>query len=122
MKTLILLFCLLPTISFAKTEPAMESAKVLSQDLSSHEGGYAVLPMGSGIVGAPISRMSNIVVIETPTQRITWAEDGRKFIILPVHGTINFYRDGKWFIVMDANKKKHKFGILHLEVKTADPI
>jgi hypothetical protein len=24
--------------------------------------------------------------------------------------------------VMDANKKKHKFGILHLEVKTADPI
>ncbi len=119
MKTIVLLLlCCLPAV--AKTAPLFETAKVISQDLSTQERGYAAMPMGTGIMGVPIMRRSNIVVVETATQRITWVEAGRNTIILPVHGTIEFYRDGNWFVVLDAKNKKHKFGLLHLETITGD--
>ncbi len=73
------------------------------------------MPLGRGLIGVPITRNSDIVVVETATQRLTWAEAGRKFVILPVNGTIHFYRDGNWFIVLDSKKNKHKFGLVHLE-------
>lgn len=108
--------------AFAKPNPPLETAKVISQDLETQDRGTAVMPLGRGVVGVPISRRSNIVLVETASERMTWGEDGngKNVIILPVHGTIQFYRDGKWFIVMDSSNKKHKFGILHLEVPTEE--
>jgi hypothetical protein len=67
------------------------------------------------------------VVVETADERMTWSEvatyaAGTKVdevvnaIPLPVHGTIQFYRDGIWYFVLDAAKKKHKFSLVHEEV------
>jgi hypothetical protein len=116
MKTLVLLLiCCVPAL--AKTAPEMETAKVISQDIASHDGGYAMMPMGTRVVGVPIHSRSNVVIVETSSQRLTWAETGKSksAIILPVHGTVNFYRDGDSFVVLDAKKKKHKFALIHME-------
>lgn len=86
-----------------------ESAKVISQDLNSEQAGTYAAPMGNGRVAVPLYRRSNIVVVETEQYRLQWAEIGRNAIILPVNDTIQFYRDGNWFIVLDAKHKKHKF-------------
>ena len=63
----------------------------------------------------PIHRQSSITVIETSTMRMTWAEIGRKWIALPVHGKIMFYQDGDKFIVLDSGNRKHKFALQHME-------
>ena len=73
------------------------------------------MPLGSGVVGVPITRRSNIVVLETAKARLTWSEVGKNAIILPVNGTIEFYQDGDWFIVLDSKHKKHKFALVHFE-------
>ncbi len=104
--------------AFAKTHPIFQSAKVISQNIGSYNAGAAAMPIGTMVVGVPIVRTSDIVVIETSTQRMTWSEyiKGRRgAVILPVNGAIQFYQDGKWFVVLDANKKKHKFSLVHLE-------
>ncbi len=104
--------------AFAKTDPIFQSAKVISQSIGSYNAGAAAMPIGTMVVGVPIVRTSDIVVIETSTQRMTWSEfiKGRQgAVILPVNGVIQFYQDGKWFVVLDANKKKHKFSLVHLE-------
>ena len=113
------LLLLLSVPAFAKPIRQFESGKVVSQELSSEDGGYAVIPIGTGLVGAPITRRSNVVVVETVTERFTWMEAGRSSIILPVHGTIQFYRDGKWFVILGSSQKKHKFGLMHMEVISA---
>lgn len=109
------IFLLLSTAAFASKAHQLETAIVVSQEVSAGQRGYAVMPMGTGIVGAPIMRRSDVVVVETDHQRITWVEVGRRTIILPVNGKIDFYRDGNWFIVRDAKGKKHKFAMVHLE-------
>lgn len=119
MKALALLFlCCLPAV--AKPNPPMEGAKVISQDLETENRGTAVMPIGTGVIGVPIYRRSNIVVVETEHERITWLEsgNGKNVIILPVNGVIEFYRDGSLFVVTDLKGKKHKFGLVHLEAIT----
>ncbi len=74
----------------------------------------------------PLVRYSNTVIVKTAHEKMTWAEvssyatgtgtqDVQNAIPLPVHGTIQYYQDGNWFIVLDAVKKKHKFSVVHLE-------
>ena len=114
MKTaVLLLLCCLPV--FAKTNPQTETAKVISQDISAQQGGYAMMPIGTSVVGMPINHRSNLVIVETASHRLTWAETGNKAIVLPVNGEIKFYRDGDLFIVMDSKNKKHKFALMHME-------
>lgn len=117
MKILACLLLLLSTTAYAaKTPPVMETATVVSQDLSSNQSGYAVVPIGRGVYGAPLMSRSNEVTVETATQRITWIESpNRHPLILPVNGKVQFYRDNQWFVVRDMKNKKHKFGIVHLE-------
>jgi len=74
-----------------------------------------MMPMGTGLVGVPINRHSNVVVVQAENERMTWVEVGNNSIILPVNGSVNFYRDNKWFIVLDAKSKKHKFSMIHME-------
>jgi hypothetical protein len=67
------------------------------------------------VPGVPINRRSNIVVLETGKCRLTLSEVGRNWIVLPVNDTIQLYQDGKWFVVLDSKKKKHRFGLIHME-------
>jgi hypothetical protein len=97
--------------------PPLQTAKVISQNIDSYNGGTAVMPIGAMMVGVPIVRRSNTVVVETATQRLTWAEmgNGRHLVVLSVNGTVNFYQDGGAFVVLDSRSKKHKFTIMHAE-------
>ena len=98
-----LLLCCLP--AFAKSDRTLQHGKVMSQDLSSQDGGVMAIPMGTGVMTVPITRRSNIVVIDTATQRLTWLEHGNKAIVLPVNGTIEFYQEGGWYVVLDSRQK-----------------
>lgn len=101
--------------AFGKKEPEFHAAKVISQNIGSYRNGVAVMPLGSMVAGVPINRRSNIVVLETDKYRLTLSEVGRNFVVLPVNDTIQMYRDGRWFIVLDSEKKKHRFGLVHME-------
>lgn len=101
----------------ARKEPAWESGKVVSQDLTSSKAGVYAAPIGTAAIAVPIYRRSNRVVIETDTQILEWVEVGQRALILPVHGTVEFYRDGDWFIVLDTKNKKHKFALTSMRNK-----
>ena len=117
MRSKALAFCVLiiGIPAFAKPKPVMESAKVISQDIGAYRNGVAVMPVGTMLAGVPIVRRSDIVVVQTDKYRLTWSEIGRKFIVLPVNGTVSFYRDKNSFIVLDSEGKKHKFALIHAE-------
>ena len=94
-----------------------ERGKVVSQDLSSSPAGTYAAPVGTATIAVPIYRTSNVVVIETDSYRYEWSEVGRKKVVLPVNGLIEFYRDGDWFIVLDSKRKKHKFALVSMTAK-----
>lgn len=103
--------------SSAKKQPNWERGKVISQNLTSSPAGTYAAPIGTATVAVPIYRSSNVVVIETDDYRYEWSEVGRKPLILPVNGFINFYRDGNWFIVLDSKHKKHKFALMGMTTR-----
>ena len=80
------------------------------------------MPIGNMIVGIPITHRSSIVVVQTPHHRLTWSElmTGRGPVILSVSETVQFYYDGKWFIVLDDKGKKHRFSLVHMEAIESD--
>jgi hypothetical protein len=89
---------------------------VVSQNVSSSPAGTYTSP--SGRVTVPLYRRSNLVVAETDNYRYEWRESGNnKPLILSVNGPIEFYRDGDWFIVLDAKHKKHKFELVGMAAK-----
>ena len=90
---------------------------MLSQGLGSEAAGAYASPMGRGAIAVPLYRRSNIVTVETADYRYQWAEVGRKLVILPVNGEVRFYRDGKFFIVLDMEKKKHKFAVIGITAR-----
>ena len=100
-----------------KKKPTFERAKVVSQDVNSSQAGTYAAPIGNATIAVPIYRTSNRVVVETGTQILEWSEIGKSVIILPVNGFVEFYRDGDWYIVLDAKKRKHKFAIIGMKTK-----
>ncbi len=94
-----------------------ERGKVIAQDLSSSPAGTYAAPIGTATVAVPIYRRSNVVVIETDAYRYEWSEVGRKPLILPVNGFVDFYRNGDWFIVLDSKHKKHKFALVGMTAR-----
>lgn len=94
-----------------------ETATVISQNLGSNPVGAYSGPVGTGQVAAPINLRSNIVVVDTGNYRYTWQEFTRSpnwhhFLVLTVNDQVKFYRDGQWFVVLDNQNKKHKFGLI----------
>ncbi|MDR5726639.1 MAG: hypothetical protein RB191_04130 [Terriglobia bacterium] len=124
MKALLLSICLVwscvPALA-GKVVP-LQSARVISQEIGSYNNGAAVVPYGNMLFAAPIRRQSNIVVVETARHRLTWSESprDRHTLVLSVNDTIQFYYDGKWFIVLDSKHKKHKFALVHMETIEAE--
>jgi hypothetical protein len=108
--------------TLAEKKQNWEKAKVLSQSLNSSQAGVYAAPIGTAVVGVPIYRTSNRVVVETETHRLEWSEATSPSVILPVNGVIQFYRDKDWFIVLDSKKKKHKFGLVGMTVRTDAPV
>ncbi len=53
---------------FAKKQPAFQDAKVISQDIQSHQVDRGAM------TGTPLVRYSNTVVLETAHERMTWVE------------------------------------------------
>ena len=98
-------------------EHKTEHAKVISQNLSSSAAGMYNAPIGNSTVAVPIYRRSNVVVVETDDYRFEWSESGNKMLVLPVNGSVDFYRDGDWFIVLDSKHKKHKFALVGMTAK-----
>ena len=117
MKAFVVALLLLAIPAFAEhKQPDIRHAKVISQDIGSYNGGAAVMPLGTGVIGVPITRHSNIVVLQTNKARITLSEMPNKhFLILPVNGDVSFYVDKSLVILADGDGKKHKFSITHLE-------
>ena len=114
---------LIAALATAKTPIQWETGVVVFQNLGSQTVGAVVAPVGTAIVGAPIRENTNVVVIDTAHYRYTLTEPNlggpilfrRSYssnaLILPVNGTVQFYRDGDWFIFMDSKHKKHRFSM-----------
>ena len=111
-KILVLLAVLLTAVrSAAKDWPKWESAMVISQELGAAPGGAYAGPLGGGAIAVPLYRRFSHVVLDTGAYQIGLDEAGRKPLILVVNDKVQFYRDGKFFIILDAQGKKHKFGV-----------
>lgn len=123
MKAWVLSFCLLllPVVGLAADQKDLQPAKVISQEIGAYNGGAAVVPLNGALIGLPIIRRSNVVMVEYDNKRETWVEGGRPgrtgrgLLVLPVNGTLYFYRDGNNPVVTDNAGKKHKFGVVHIE-------
>jgi hypothetical protein len=122
MKRLLLcaLVLCLPVFGLAKKKTDLQTAKVLVQDIRSHQEDRGLM------TNTPLVRYSNTVIVETATEKMTWVEvakyavgtrtqDVVEAIPLPINGTIQFYRHGNFFVVRDASHKEHKFSMVHLE-------
>ena len=101
-----------PIVKPLKPMPRLEHGIVISQDLSNAKVGAMLVPIGTSIVGAPIYRRSNIVVVKVDNIQYTWAESGKRTIVLLVNAEIEFYREGNWFIVSDSEGNQHKFSLI----------
>lgn len=112
LRTAVLVLCAIMSVASAADKLNWERATVISQEVNSAPAGIYAAPAGNARVAVPIYSRSNRVVVETETQRLEWIETGKNFVILPVNGAIQFYRDGNWFVVIDSKKKKHKFGLV----------
>ncbi len=63
------------------------------------------------------AKTENVVVIDVGQYRYTWVETTRRWVILPVNGRIEFYRDKRVFVVTDDEGYKHKFGLAAEEIR-----
>lgn len=118
MKALILLATLtLPLTLAAKPRPTLESAVVVSQSIDTYNAGSAYMPLYGGIVGVPITRRTNIVVVETREERMTWSEADKKTLVLGEGSIVEFYRYKNYFVVPDGRHKKYRFSLTHLEAR-----
>jgi hypothetical protein len=109
MRLTIIVVVFVITLCAAEKPRAWETARVISQDLNTQQAGTYSGPLGNGTVAVPVYRRSNHVIVETDNYRFGWDEIGRTPLILPVNEQIRFYRDGKFFVVLDSENKKHKF-------------
>jgi hypothetical protein len=116
-----LIVALMPPCSGQKAI-TWESGTVLSQQIGSGTAGAYATPIGRGAIAAPLYQRTNDVVIATPTFTYQWREKpGRKLIVLAVNSTVQFYRDGNWFVVLDSEHSKHQFTLLGMTA-TAPPV
>ena len=103
-----------------KNQPVpLQTGTVISQEIGAYKAGTAIAPIGTMLIGAPIMRVSDIVVVETPTVRMTWSEylpQRKKPVVMTVNGPVQFYQDKGWFVVFDTAQKPHRFTLTHEEL------
>jgi hypothetical protein len=125
-RTLTLLFAITLFVlpSFAAKQKNWETAKVISQEFDAIGGSAVTMPRGTMHAAFPLTRTRHysIVVVETAKSRMTWSESGKHPITLMVNGSIQFYRDGDRFVVLDFQQKKHKFVLIGMSTPGKSPI
>ena len=85
----------------AEKAPQWETATVISPYLPSSAPGVPAVPG---------------MIVDVGAYRYMWQEitpDGEPFSVVTVHDQVKFYRDGKWFVVLDSEGKKHVFRLFH---------
>jgi hypothetical protein len=116
MKALALGVALLVASTVLAKAHEWKTCKIISQNMSSDDGGTAVVPIVGMIAAVPIRRYSNTVVMEANGYRMTLVEKQNKhYLILAENSSAQFYQDEKWFVFLDMAKKEHKFSLVHLE-------
>lgn len=121
MKALVLAVCLLACAPvFAKDQPEMKTAKVISQNIATSDQGAAVVPIGGALVGVPLRERENIIVIEHTGAKGTFRGTIQELyprhpLVLTVNGTVDYYMEKGKLIILDSQGKKHKFAIVHSE-------
>lgn len=71
--------------------------------------GASVGQAAGNVINNLMIKQENRVIVETSTYRYEWLETAHSVVILPVNGRIQFYQDGKFFVVLDDENHKHKF-------------
>ena len=123
MSKLLLAVFLLGTLAHAakKDTPPLEMGRVISQNISTQNGGTYAAPIGNGAIAVPIYRVSNVIVVDVGQLRYTLIETrNRHPITLIVNGGMQFYRDKNFFVTMDNGGGKHKFSPIGM-VQMPDP-
>jgi hypothetical protein len=73
------------------------------------------------VISQKLTSDSNTVAVITGAHSYVWQEvarspDSHHFIVLvhdqTVHAQVKFYRDGRWFVVLDDRGEKHKFRLI----------
>jgi hypothetical protein len=73
------------------------------------------------VISQKLTSDSNTVAVITGAHSYVWQEvtrnpDSHHFIVLvhdqTVHDQVKFYRDGRWFVILDDQGEKHKFRLI----------
>lgn len=110
----VLLFASLPCLGKHK-EKNWETGKVLSQEITTQDGGIIVAPVGRYVYGVPVTFYSSKMEVRVGGKVLTWRETGRPVLVLTVGEDVRFYRKKGLFIVLDKKGKKHKYELVHAE-------
>ena len=106
--------------AFCEKPRKMEKAKVVWQNIFTQQNGSALVPVAGMAIEVPLRQRTNFVMIKTEVYQYALQEVTDHFIILPVLGMIEFYRDGKYFVILDEQGKKHKFVVTHILVLNSE--
>lgn len=114
MKIAISLLLCLGALAPAQAPPGTFTAHVVHQEIGSENGGSAVIPLNGALIGMPIMRRTNMVILQTAHHRLEIAESSkdRHLIVLTVGGDVSVTREKQWFIILDSENKKHKFSVV----------
>lgn len=98
-----------------------ETGTVLAQNMTVHERtGTWMSPTSNQIQNYPMYLKRNSVAIRVGNRVYEWVEKNGT-MVLPVNGTIQFYREKGMFIVLDSQNKPHKFVAVSEMVDTPKP-
>jgi len=73
------------------------------------------------VISQKLTSESSTVVVDTGAYSYVWQESTRSpdwhhFIVLvhdqTVHDQVKFYRDGRWFVVLDDQGENHRFSLV----------
>lgn len=109
--------CPAPLFARRKPLPTLETGIVVRQSLDSYNAGEAYMPLFGGIVGAPIVRRSNLVVVDTPGLRMTWSEADKKTLVFAEGDSVQFYREKNYYVVPEGRHKKFRFVLIHAQAR-----
>jgi hypothetical protein len=99
--------------ALAKKPIGPDNAIALRQDEGTERLGWSAVLIGRGVVAGPLYRRWNVVTIDTGPYRYQWQELSDKHrLIFTINEQFQFWRYGRLFLVVDAQGKTHKFGLV----------
>ena len=90
-----------------------DNAMAIDQKTGADRVGWAAVLIGRGVVAGPRYQQWNVVTLDTGPYRYQWEElkdSGR--LVFTINEQFRFWRYGNLFLVVDAEGKTHKFGLV----------